>query len=281
MIMTWNIVCDSSGDMLPAELIPGKISLKVAPLTLLVGEKEYVDDENLNVPEFLAAMAAEKGPSGTACPSPDAFAQAFSSADCSLCFAISGNLSGTYNAACLARDMVLEEHPEKKIHVVDTCSTSGSLYLLTQMAVELIQADVPFEEIARRLDQERDDQRTVFTLQCFDNLVKNGPMKPLLGTILEGLGIHLIADATPIGTIRVVDKARGEKRTYRRMVEYMQKEKDCTGRHVVIAHCQNLGGAEKLKTAILEALPVADVTFLECRGLTTFYAMEKGLIVVY
>ena len=116
--MTWNIVCDSSGDMLPAELIPGKISLKVAPLTLLVGEKEYVDDENLNVPEFLAAMAAEKGPSGTACPSPDAFAQAFSSADCSLCFAISGNLSGTYNAACLARDMVLEEHPEKKIHVV-------------------------------------------------------------------------------------------------------------------------------------------------------------------
>lgn len=279
--MTWNIVCDSSGDMLPAELIPGKISLKVAPLTLLVGEKEYVDDETLNVPEFLAAMSAEKGPSGTACPSPDAFAQAFSSADCSLCFAISGNLSGTYNAACLARDMVLEEHPEKKIHVVDTCSTSGSLYLLTELAVELIESGMDFEEICKRLDQERDDQRTVFTLQCFDNLVKNGRMKPLLGTILQGLGIHVIADATPVGTIRVVDKARGEKRAYRHMVEYMAKEKDCTDRHVIIAHCQNLEGAAKLKEAILAALPVKKVTFLECRGLTTFYAMEKGLIVVY
>ena len=279
--MTWNIVCDSSGDMLPAELIPGKIFLKVAPLTLLVGDKEYVDNEELDVPQFLAAMAAEKGPSGTACPSPEAFAQAFRSADCSLCFAISGNLSGTYHAACLARDMVLEEHPEKKIHVVDTCSTSGSLYLLAQKAVELIQADLPFEEIAKALDRERDDQRTVFTLQCFDNLVKNGRMKPLLGTILEGLGIHVIADATPEGTIRVVDKARGEKRSYRRMVEYMAKEKDCTGTHVVISHCQNAEGAEKLKEAIQAALPVGKITLLECRGLTTFYAMDKGIIVVY
>lgn len=279
--MTWNIVCDSSGDMLPAELVPGKVFLKVAPLTLRVGDKEYVDDESLSVPEFLAAMAAEKGPSGTACPSPETFAQAFSSADCSLCFAISGNLSGTYNAACLARDMVLEEHPEKKIHVVDTCSTSGSLYLLTELAVELIESGMDFEEICKRLDQERDDQRTVFTLQCFDNLVKNGRMKPLLGTILQGLGIHVIADATPVGTIRVVDKARGEKRAYRHMVEYMAKEKDCTDRHVIIAHCQNPEGAAKLKEAILAALPVKKVTFLECRGLTTFYAMEKGLIVVY
>ena len=279
--MTWNIVCDSSGDMLPAELVPGKIFLKVAPLTLLVGEKEYVDDETLDVPQLLAHMASEKGPSSTACPSPEAFAQAFSSADCSLCFAISGNLSGTYNAACLGRDMVLEEHPEKMIHVVDTCSTSGSLCLLTELAVELIQADVPFEEICRRLDQERDDQRTVFTLECFDNLVKNGRMKPLLGTILQGLGIHVIADATPVGTIRVVDKARGEKRTYRHMIEYMKKEKDCIGRHVVISHCQNLEGAFRLKEAILAALPVKKVSFLECRGLTTFYAMEKGLIVVY
>ena len=279
--MTWNIVCDSSGDMLPAELVPGKVFLKVAPLTLRVGDKEYVDDESLNVPEFLAAMSAEKGPSGTACPSPDAFAQAFSSADCSLCFCISGNLSGCYNAACLARDMVLEDHPEKKIYVLDTCSTSGSLYLLTELAVELIESGMDFEEICKRLDQERDDQRTVFTLQCFDNLVKNGRMKPLLGTILEGLGIHVIADATPVGTIRVVDKARGEKRAYRHMVEYMAKEKDCTDRHVIIAHCQNPEGAAKLKEAILAALPVKKVTFLECRGLTTFYAMEKGLIVVY
>jgi len=267
--------------MLPAELVPGKVFLKVAPLTLRVGDKEYVDDETLDVPEFLAAMAAEKGPSGTACPSPETFAQAFSSADCSLCFAISGNLSGTYDAACLARDIVLEDHPEKKIYVLDTCSTSGSLYLLTELAVELIESGMDFEEICKRLDQERDDQRTVFTLQCFDNLVKNGRMKPLLGTILEGLGIHVIADATPVGTIRVVDKARGEKRAYRHMVEYMAKEKDCTDRHVIIAHCQNLEGATKLKEAILAALPVKKVTFLECRGLTTFYAMEKGLIVVY
>ena len=38
--MTWNIVCDSSCDLQSAELIPGKLYRKVAPLTLLVGDKE-------------------------------------------------------------------------------------------------------------------------------------------------------------------------------------------------------------------------------------------------
>ena len=278
--MTWNIVCDSSCDLLPAELIPGKLYRKVAPLTLLVGDKEYVDDATLDVPTLLTHMAAEKGPSSSACPSPDAYYQAFVSADCSVCITISGNLSGSFAAAVTARDMVLEEYPEKKICLVDSCSTSGALSLLDRMAQRLIAEDEnDFEGISEKLLKYRDEQYTVYTLECFDNLIKNGRMKPLLGTILHTLGIHVIADATPEGTIRVLDKARGEKKTYKGMVEKMAAFKDYKDAEVIVSHCQNPAGAEKLKALILETLPVKSVDLQECRGLNTFYAMDQGIIV--
>ena len=123
--------------------------------------------------------------------------------------------------------------------------------------------------------------RTCFTLENFDNLIKNGRMRPLVGTLLHSLGIHVIADATPQGTIHVADKARGEAKTFRAITALMRSSKECDGAEVVISHCENLEGALRLKEQILSDLPVKQVEVISCRGLTSFYAMEKGLIIGY
>lgn len=278
--MTYNIVCDSSCDLKSTELQPGYLHLEVVPMQITVGDREYLDNESLNVPLLLEDMATEKSSAGTACPSPAAFARAFEKADCSVCFTISSNLSGTYNAAVLARDMVLEEHPEKKICVIDSRSTAGAMALLTRKAQSLLEVEDPdFDKVCEELRMYQASLRTVFTLECFDNLIKNGRMRPLVGNLLHTLGIHVIADATPQGTIHVSGKARGEAKTYQAIVDLMRQSKDCDGAEVVLSHCENLPGALKLKELILRELPVKDVTLVSCRGLTTFYAMEKGLIV--
>ena len=82
-------------------------------------------------------------------------------------------------------------------------------------------------------------------------------------------------------TIRVAKKARGEAHTARGIAQLMSDAKDCTGSHVIITHCQNPEGAERLRNAILDRLPVKAVEILPCRGLTSFYAMDKGLILSY
>ena len=235
------------------------------------------------VPDLLDAMAAEKSAASSACPSPAAFARAFEAGDRTVCFTISSNLSGTYNAAVMAREMVLEEHPEKQICIIDSKSTSGAMALLIYRARELMEADTTgdFEEICNQLRLYQAALRTCFTLENFDNLIKNGRMRPLVGTLLHSLGIHVIADATPQGTIHVADKARGEAKTYRAITALMGTSKDCTDAHVIVAHCENLAGAMKLKQQILEDLPVKEVEILSCRGLTSFYAMQKGLIIGY
>lgn len=281
--MTWNIVCDSSADLLSESRNDGDIRFTSVPLRLLVGEREFLDDEQLSVPQLLECMKEEKAASSTACPSPAAFAQAFSSADCSICFTISASLSGTWSTAMMGRDLVLEEHPEKKICVIDSKSTAGCMVLLARKAKALIEcAENPdFETICGELRIYQAALRTAFTLENFDNLIKNGRMRPLVGNLLHSLGIHVIANATPQGAIHVADKARGETKTYQAITKLMASSKDCTRAEVVISHCQNLPGAMKLKEQILKDLAVKSVEILACRGLTSFYAMEKGLILGY
>lgn len=281
--MIWNVVSDSSCDLRMASFQDSPVRFEIVPLRIQVGEREFIDNDELVIPEMLEAMAAEKAAASTACPSPAAFARAFEAGDCTVCFTISANLSGTYNAAVMARDMVLEEHPEKKICVIDSKATAGAMALLVYRAIALMKdaAADAFEDICDQLRLYQAALRTCFTLENFDNLIKNGRMRPLVGSLLHSLGIHVIADATPQGTIHVAGKARGEARTYQTITALMKDSKDCTGAEVVICHCENLPGALKLKEQILKDLAVKSVELVPCRGLTSFYAMEKGLIIGY
>ena len=281
--MIWNIVSDSSCDMRTSDFHSDRVLFHSVPLRIQVGDLEFVDDDALEVPEMLLAMAAEKSASSSSCPSPADFARAFEAGDCTVCFTITSNLSGTYNSAQMARDLVLEEHPEKRICVIDSRATAGAMVLLIRRAKELMEADETgdFDGICAQLRLYQAALRTCFTLENFDNLIKNGRMRPLVGTLLHSLGIHVIADATPQGTIHVADKARGEAKTFRAITALMRASKECDGAEVVISHCENGEGAQRLKEQILADLPVKRVDVIPCRGLTSFYAMEKGLIIGY
>ena len=208
--MIWNIVSDSSCDLQMSQFSSESVRFETVPLRIQVGEREFVDNDDLDVPAMLAAMAEEKSASSTACPSPAAFARAFEKGDKTICFTISANLSGTYNAAVMGREILLEEHPEKEVCIIDSKATAGAMVLLIRKAQELMEQDpegTQFDEICAQLRLYQAALRTCFTLENFDNLIKNGRMRPLVGTLLHSLGIHVLAVATPQGTIQVSGKA--------------------------------------------------------------------------
>ena len=107
--MIWNIVSDSSCDLPVSEFHSDSILFHSVPLRIRVGEQEFVDDDALEVPEMLAAMAAEKSASSSSCPSPADFARAFEAGDCTVCFTISSQLSGTYHRHLQVR-LFLPDH---------------------------------------------------------------------------------------------------------------------------------------------------------------------------
>ena len=280
----WNIVSDSSCDLRQKDFESDLVRFETVPLRIHVGERDFTDNDALKVPEMIAAMREEKGASSTSCPSPAAFARAFEQGEKTVCFTISSSLSGSYNAALQGQKLALEKHPEKEVCVIDSRSTAGAMVLLIRRAKALMEADPmgqKFTEICGKLRDYQASLRTCFTLENFDNLIKNGRMRPLVGTLLHTLGIHVVAVGTAQGSIQVVDKARGEAKTRKSITSVMAGSKDCGGAKVLIHHCENLAGAIKLKEQILKDLPVKSVEIFSCRGLTSFYAMEKGLIVGY
>jgi fatty acid-binding protein DegV len=117
-----NLVSDSSCDLISGELNSPYARLTVAPMCLHVGGQDYLDTPELDIPALLSKLAHHR--SSSACPSPAAYAEAFEQGEETVCVTISSQLSGSYNAAMAARDLVLAEHPEKKIFVLDSRATS-------------------------------------------------------------------------------------------------------------------------------------------------------------
>ena len=111
--MNWNIITDSSCDLLPSTSPDGRIRLTSVPFTIRIGERDFVDDEHLDTMEMLSAMEQEHSAGHTSCPTPDAWLAQFEQADCAIAITISSQLSGSMNSALAARDMALEKNPDK------------------------------------------------------------------------------------------------------------------------------------------------------------------------
>ena len=151
--MTWALVSDSTCEIRSIDHLAPDTAFYTVPLKIRMGEREYVDNAMLDTKAMLDAMANYNGPSSTACPAPEEWAEKFLLADQVFAITITSSLSGSYNSAMVARDMVLESHPEKKIYVMDSLSCGGELALILWHVNELIREGVPFEEVCAEAER--------------------------------------------------------------------------------------------------------------------------------
>lgn len=276
--MKWAVVADSASDMacLKAEL-DGEVGFDVVPLKISVGDKEFVDDESLDVDYMMQCLSEYKGKSGSAAPSPADWKKAFEMADNVIAFTISGNLSGSYRSAAAARDMVLEQHPDKNILIIDTLSTGAGMILLIRKAMELAKKNVSMDEMEKAVREYRKKTHLHFILENMDNLIKNGRVSKFEGGVAAILGIKVLGEASPEGTLHMLKKARGRNMAYDKMIDCML-EKNYNGGPVIIGHCNNEDKAAYIKSKLKQKFEEADIEIMRLRGLDSFYAEKGGII---
>ncbi|MGB4984873.1 MAG: DegV family protein, partial [Erysipelotrichaceae bacterium] len=170
------------------------------------------------------------------------------------------------------------EFPNKKVHVIDTHATAGHLILIMEKAIELFQQNLPFEEICQILDQYNEEREIIFTLGSYDNLVKTGRMSPLVNTVISTLNIKVICENSLEGEIIIKSKIRGLKKTLDKMIEKILAKENLANT-IYINHCYNEENALYIKEQIQKALPNQEVKLLQCKGLTTFYSDNQGIII--
>lgn len=278
--MKWNIIADSSCDLLDFESQNGDIRFASIPFVISIGTKDYVDNEELDVPEMVAAMEKSESASHTSCPPPYAWYEQFEKPGYAIAITISGKLSGSYNSAHTARDMILEHDPEKRIALIDSRSAGAEIVLIIKRLYELIEAGNDFDAVVRKTEEFIRHTHVIFALSSFDNLVKNGRMNKIVGFIAGKLGLWGIGIGSEEGTIKVKQKARGNGKALEAIIEDM-KERRVEQGTVIISHCQNAELAERLKAAIRNLWPDVKVGILPARGLCSYYANRGGLIIGY
>ncbi len=272
--MQFKIVSDSSSNIFS---FPGVAHVSV-PLRINAGEKEYVDDENLDVGRMVAELKEYKGRSGTSCPNVGDWLQAFEGADRIFAVAITSNLSGSCAAAMEAKKLYEEEHPGAKVCVLDTLSTGPEMGLIMEKLRQWIGDKIPFEKIKEDIRAYMKRTHLLFSLESLTNLARNGRVSPAVAKIAGVLGIRVVGAASEVGTLQQLYKCRGEKKALDTLLEEMLR-RGFRGGKTRIAHCFNSAAAQSLKERIQAKYPKADVAIESTGALCSFYAEQGGLLV--
>ncbi|MEA4815280.1 MAG: DegV family protein [Lachnospiraceae bacterium] len=276
--MKFNIVVDSSCDLRKLETSSEDIGFSHVPLSIIVGNDIFVDDENLDTSDMIDKIYSYKGKTGTACPSPEAWYNKFMMADEIIAITITGSLSGSYNSACLAKTMVLEKHPDKKIHVIDSLSTGPEMSLIAKKAAELAASGKDFYGVCSELEEYRKSTHLLFVLKSLENLAKNGRVSKAVAKVAGILNIQVVGIASSEGTLKLLSQCRGASKTYAKIIEEI-KQRGYKGGKIILTHCLNEKAAEALKTLFIEALGASNIDVMPSSGLCCYYAEKGGLLI--
>ena len=271
--MKIKIVADSSASMIST----ADGSFVSVPLTLRTDEREFVDNADLDVKEMCDYLASYKGKSGSACPSSQDWVDAFGDAEEVYAVAITSNLSGSFNSLRIARDEYLEEHPDRKVCIIDSLSAGSELKLIIEKIQELKAEGKTFEEVSELIADYQNHTHMVFCLKSLRNLANNGRVNPAVAAIAGVLNIHVVGIANE-GVLDQREKARGPKKALI-AIDKLMKEFNYNGGKVIIDHCFNETDANAVRNHILASFPDADVRIEETRGLCSFYAEVGGLMI--
>ena len=150
---------------------------------------------------------------------------------------MSSGISGTYQAAVLAKQELEEEFPDRFVHIVDSRGCGFGSGLLAIRAAELSRMGTPVREAAALLDQEVPHMCQYFTVDDLNFLKRSGRVSGATAMIGTVLNIKPILYGTADGHIVSCGKVRGRKKAIDAIVEkYAQKQMDAEHRVVAISH---------------------------------------------
>ncbi len=272
--MDYKIIADSSADLINLKQVP----FASAPLKIITDKNEYVDNTSLDVAKMVEHLKTYSGKSSTCCPSISDWLDRFGDSKYIFCITVSSNLSGSYNSAMLAKEEYENSHHNSKVFVIDSLSAGAELKLIAEKLEELILEGKEFEEICEAIKEYQNTTGVLFMLESLNNLANNGRIGMATAKIAGILGIRVIGKGSNVGTLEMLEKARGEKKAIKSLLECLEKM-GYNGGKIRITHCLNQPLAELIATIVKNEFGASDVEIYGTSGLCSFYAEKGGIII--
>lgn len=271
--MSYKVVSDSSCNILTGEnpcfaSVPMKI----------IAQREYVDAPGLDVAQMVEDLKNHKGKSGSSCPNVGEWLDAFGDADVVFSTTISGALSGSYSAARHAAETYMEEHPERKVYILDSMATGPEQAMLNDRLLQLLESGLEPEAVWEQIRDYQNHTYTLFCLESLNNLARNGRVNPAVAKLAGVLGIRVCGEAKN-GEVTPVHKARGPKKATQALADMIRERGFRDGGVLRVAHCFAQEQALALRDAVLAQFPNARFVLEPTTALCSYYAELGGLII--
>lgn len=243
------LITDSTSDISPA--LAEKLGVRVLPLTVNFGEEGFRDGVDISNADFYARLRQAETLPTTSQINPETFVAAFQEAldrgNQVVGIFISSELSGTFQSAAIAKEMVDSDD----VFVVDSRAVTLSLSLLLCEAARLRDEGREAGEIAQKITALREKLRLYAVVDTLKYLKMGGRISAATAVVGGVLGISPII-AIENGKVESAGKARGRKAGINWIRERTQEEKIDLTRPIVIGHTDCVEAMETVAGAFAD-----------------------------
>ena len=260
------IITDSTCDLTSVQA--ETLGVRVLPLTVQFGEASFRDGVDLSNAEFYERLRNAQTLPTTSQINPDAFVSAFQAAldrgNQVVAIVVSSELSGTFQSAVIAKEMLNSED----IFVVDSRQVALSLNLLVTEAARLRDEGKSAAEIAKAATELREKIRLYAVVDTLKYLKMGGRISAATAVVGGVLGITPIV-AVKDGKVESAGKTRGRKAGVQWIREQANSEELDFSRPLALGH-----------TGCVEALDAVAEGFSDLMPkFTSVFSCEIGAVV--
>lgn len=255
------IFADSVSNLFPDIIKSKKLDIKVLKVHLQIDNVTYdLYEENFDVKKFNKIYydaLEQKKEIHTSLISPGEYIEAFKEeidkGNKVICFTMAQGISGTYQSACLARDMINEEYNDKKVEVIDSMTAGFGEGLQAIRAANLVKEGKSFEEIIKDCEKYKHYVRSDFTVDNIKYLVSTGRVSKTLAKFITLLNIKVLLKRSEESKIAFAGTAFGKINAIRQLARVvLNKIKKAKKQIVYITHCNIINDANKLKDLLIK-----------------------------
>ena len=216
------ILVDSASDYGIKEI--HKRNLEFVPISITIGENNYTDGVDFEKDEFYELLVSGCDFPKTSQPSPEAFLSFFRDAkdhgDSIICILLSSSLSGTFQSAAIAKDIVEYDN----IYLIDSLTASCTIRLLADHAIRLVNEVLCAEEIADKIEELKRRVKLLAGLDTLEYLAKGGRLSKSAAAIGELANIKPVITLTEEGTVGVLGKCIGKNKAISQVLKHLEEE---------------------------------------------------------
>lgn len=230
-----------------------KENITVVPLSYVFDGISYKEGFKGEFDEFFQKLGSTKLFPTTSQPPAGEFVEAFENAfkddyDEIVVILLSSKLSGTYNSAVLAQNML----ENKSITIIDTLTSASNLRFLVEDAVEMVKEGKSSDEIKEFIEEKKNNMKVYLTADTLEYLSRGGRLSTFQSTVGNLLNIKPIIQLKE-GELSLLEKTRGKNKAIEGTIEKVPEDVS----KIAVCHALNIDEAKKVKGILEEKFPNA------------------------